>query len=175
MSTNTHVLTVIIGAKLYQRLEENHFTKFGLKLKLHIFPSLVISFLVGLEASLNREKLKTTLVLMAYSRSLCQSAGWRHLQDDVEFLNTEKILLFFIHLLSKSTHLRKHSYAKYIHRTYSTLQVGVNWAFKFKPASGQDAGRSKTTLSFPLPVHHHLLSVFPFKHLKTTLALIPSF
>jgi hypothetical protein len=76
MSTNTHVLTVIIGAKLYQRLEEKHFTKFGLKL--HIFPSLVISFLVGLEASLNREKLKTTLVLLAYSRSLFQSAGWRH-------------------------------------------------------------------------------------------------
>ncbi len=72
MSTNTHVLTVIIGAKLYQRLEEKHFTKFGLQL--HTFPSLVISFLVGLEASLNREKLKTTLVLMAYSRSLCQSA-----------------------------------------------------------------------------------------------------
>jgi hypothetical protein len=67
MSTNTHVLILIIGEK---RLEEKHFTKFGLKLKLHIFPSLVISFLVGLEASLNREKLKTTLW-----RILCPSAS----------------------------------------------------------------------------------------------------
>jgi len=32
-------------------------------------------FMSGLDASFNREKLKTTLVLMAYSLSLCQPAG----------------------------------------------------------------------------------------------------
>jgi hypothetical protein len=44
--------------------------------------------MIALDASLNREKLKTTLILMAYTRSLCQPADCRHLQDGAEFLNT---------------------------------------------------------------------------------------